>query len=207
MKTRNPSQNEISAIQKMTIIAMLSALSLALAVLKFPLTLIAPPFYELDFSEVAVLIGAFALGPVAGVIIELIKNLLVLIIIPSPAGWVGVLANFLIGCSFTLPAALIYRHRKTKKLAVVGMGAGTASLCFIGALINGFFLIPLYSEIFGWPIAQIVALGAESIPLVSDLLTFCLLCVVPFNLIKGILVSVITFFLYKPLSIVIHRRY
>ena len=100
-------------------VAMLSAVSVVLMLFEFPLPFIAPPFYELDFSEVPVLIGTFALGPLAGVVIEFVKVLLNLLINGSITGGVGEFANFLVGVCFVFPAGLIYKHNKSKKQGVL----------------------------------------------------------------------------------------
>ena len=126
---------------------------------QFPLPFLAPPFYQLDFSEVVALIGTFALGPGAGVLIELIKNLLNLLLTGTETGFVGELANFLIGCTYVLPAALFY-HGKKKSLrrALIGMACGTLSLAVCGALFNYYILIPFYSTQYALPLEEIVAM-------------------------------------------------
>ena len=106
-------------------IGMLAAISVVLMLFEIPLPF-APSFYEIDFSEVPVLIGAFAMGPVAGAAIELVKILLNLVITGTDTAGVGELANFIIGCSLCLPAAIIYKRKKTRKGAMIGMVAGTA---------------------------------------------------------------------------------
>src|SRR5574344_812846 len=111
-------------VRTMVQIAMLSAVATVLMLVEFPLPFIAPSFYELDFSEVPVLIGAFAMGPLAGAIIELIKILLNFVLNGTMTAGVGELANFLMGCAFVVPAGIIYKKSKTKKNAVIGMVTG-----------------------------------------------------------------------------------
>lgn len=171
---------------------------------EFPLPFIAPPFYELDFSEVPVLIGAFALGPWSAITIEAIKVAINLIINGSSTGGVGEIANFVIGVSFVLPAGLIYRRNKTKKIAVFSMIIGTISMAILGVFINAYVMLPIYSAVM--PIEQIIQMGKDIVPYITDSLTFCIFCVLPFNIIKGTLVSAITAFIYKPLSKVIHPK-
>lgn len=123
-------------------IAMLSAIAVVLMLFEFPLPFIAPPFYELDFSEVPVLIGAFALGPWAGVIIEAIKILLNLVINGTITAFVGEIGNFIIGVAFVLPAALIYKHKKSKKTAMIGLATGGIIMIVASCFINVFILLP-----------------------------------------------------------------
>lgn len=183
-----------------TKIGILSALAAVLMLFEFPLPFIAPPFYELDFSELPVLIGSFALGPWAGVLIELIKNLLNLLINGTDTAFVGEFANFLMGCAFVLPAAIFYRVKKTRKSALLGMIVGTLSLAVVGTLINYFVLIPMYSVLYELPIDAIVGMGNAINPAISNLLLLVILAVAPFNLIKGVVISALTFVLYKRVS-------
>lgn len=202
--TRKTSTN----IRTMAQIAMLGAVSVILMLVEFPLPFLAPPFYQLDFSEVPVLIGTFAMGPLAGVVIEFIKILLNLIIIngTSTAG-VGELANFIIGCSMILPAGIIYRKHKTKKHAIIGMTAGTIVMVIVGCLINAFVLLPAYSVGLGIPMDTLVGMGTAINPAITNVGWFVVLAVAPFNLVKGIVVSVVTMLLYKRVSVIIKGNY
>ena len=190
-------------IRMLTTTAMLGAFAGVLMLLEFPLSFIAPPFYKIDVSEVPVMIGTFAFGPVQGVVIELIKILIKLVLKGTSTGGVGDLANFVIGCAMVIPAGIIYKRRKTKISAVIGMAVSTLVMAVVGVFLNAYVMIPLYSAFM--PIEQIVAAGKAIIPWVSDTLTFCLFCVLPFNVIKGVIVSVIVAFIYKPLSCIIHK--
>ena len=128
----------ITKVNWMVKVAMLSAVSVVLMLLEFPIPFIAPPFYEFDFSEVPVLIGAFALGPIAGVTIEFIKILLNLLINGTITGGVGEFANFLVGVSFILPVEFVYMRKKTKKNAIIGMIVGGIIMVSIACVINAF---------------------------------------------------------------------
>ncbi|MBP7176718.1 MAG: ECF transporter S component [Thermoclostridium sp.] len=182
-------------------IGVLSALAALLMLLEFPL-FFAPFFYKLDFSEVMVLLGAFSMGPVAGIIIEAIKILLNFAFDGTTTAGVGELANFIIGCSFIVPAAVIYQRNKTKKGAIVGMIAGTISMAIIGAVMNYYVIIPAYSIIM--PLDKIIALGTEVNPAIVSLESLILLATTPFNLLKGVLTSIIAFLLYKRVSSLLH---
>ena len=181
-------------------VAMLSAVAVVLMLFEFPLPFIAPPFYELDFSEVPVLIGAFALGPLAGVAIEGIKVLLNLLINGTITAGVGEGANFLIGISFILPAELIYRRRKTKKNAVLGMVIGGITMVILSAFVNSYILIPAYGKAMGLSLDVFVSMGAAINPSIDSLWKLVLICVVPFNAVKVILVSAVTTLIYKHIS-------
>ena len=186
-------------------IGVLSAIAAILMVVEIPLWF-APSFYKIDLSELPVLIGGFAMGPVAGVIIELIKVLLYLVIHGSSTGGVGDLANFIMGCSFVVPATLIYKKHKSKKGAIIGMSIGTLSLIIFGSIINAFFLLPFYASVFHMPIDALVAMGTSINPAIHDMATFVILAVAPFNLLKGLLVSVITILIYKKVSPILHNK-
>lgn len=187
-------------IRQMALIAMLGAIATILMLFEVPLPFLAPPFYELDLSEVPILIGAFALGPVAGVLIELLKVLLNLLINGTITAGVGEFANFLIGCSFLLPASLIYHRKKDKKHAMIGMAAGTIFMAATGCIINAYILLPAYSAGLGIPMDTLVGMGTAINPAINSIMTFVVLAVAPFNLVKGVVVSVLTFLLYKRIS-------
>ena len=186
-------------------IAVLSALACILMLLDIPLPFIAPSFYQLDFSEVVVLIGSFAMGPLAGVIIELIKNLLNIIISGgSSTAYVGEFANFVTGCAYVLPAAVIYRIKKDRRHAVCGMIIGTLSLALVGGLMNYFVMVPLYAKLY-MPMETIISMAQAIFPSIDSLWKMILMCVVPFNLIKGTLCAILTFLLYKRLSVLLKK--
>lgn len=192
-----------ASIRTMAQIAMLGAVSVILMLIEFPLPFLAPPFYQLDFSEVPVLIGTFAMGPLAGAAIELIKILLNLVINGTITAGVGELANFIIGCSMILPAGIIYRKHKTRKRAITGMVTGTVIMAVIGCFINAFVLLPAYSVGLGISMDALVGMGTAINPAITNVGWFVVLAVAPFNLVKGIVVSVVTMLLYKRVSVII----
>lgn len=180
-------------------IGMLGAIAVVLMLFEIPLPF-APSFYEIDFSEVPVLIGCFSMGPMAGVLIELIKIILNLCINGSVTAGVGELANFVIGCALVLPAAFIYKRKKTKKGAVIGLVTGTLFMTFAGCFINAYIMLPTYAKAFGMPIEALVEMGSAVNASITDLFTFVMFAVVPFNLLKGVLVSIIVLLIYKKIS-------
>lgn len=181
-------------------VGMLGAIATVLMLFEFPLPFIAPPFYEIDLSEVPVLVGAFALGPAAGATIEFIKILINLLINGTATAFVGEIGNYILGCSFIIPAALIYKKKKSKKNALIGMIAGTITLTVFGCFLNAYVLLPTYAAAFGMPIDAIIGMGTAINPSIDNIMTFVVIAVAPFNIIKGIAVSAVTMLIYKHIS-------
>jgi len=119
---------------------------------------------------------------------------------------VGELANFCIGCSFGVPAGIIYRKMNTKKGAVIGLLAGTGIMTFLGCFINAYVMLPAYAKAFELPIDSLIEMGTKVNASITDLFTFVMFAVVPFNLLKGIIVSVIVLLIYKKISPIIKRH-
>lgn len=185
--------------------AIFSAISGVLMVMEIPL-FFAPGFYKLDISEMPVLICTFYLGPVSGVTAELLKVMVKLLIKGTSTAFVGDFANFVVGCSFILPASIIYHAHPGRKTALIGMGVGTLVLTVFGSLFNGFYLIPKFAVLFGMPMDAIVAMGTKVNAAITDVWTLVAFAVVPFNLVKGVAVSALTFLLYKRISPILHKN-
>ena len=186
--------------RKITIIGVFSAISFVLMLIEFPLPFLAPPFYKFDFSDIPALIGGFAAGPMVGVMIEFIKvTLNVLIQGPTP-GFVGEIANFCVGAAFIIPATVIYRFKKTRKVALISCITGTLCIAIVGSTLNAFFLLPAYAIAYGCDVSYFIEMGAAVNSAVSNVFTFCAICVAPFNLLKGAVDSALTFLVYKQLS-------
>lgn len=186
-------------------IAMLGAVAGVLMNLEFPVPFLAPSFYQLDFSEIPVLIGAFAMGPLAGVLTELVKILVHLVTKGTLTAGVGDVANFLFGCAYVVPAGLIYRYRsvKSRKHAVIGMAVGTVLTAVLACFVNAFVLLPAYGKAFGMPVEAFIEMGGAVHSSVTSLLSFALLIIVPFNIFKYTLTSVIVFFIYKRIRVIL----
>lgn len=185
-------------------VGMLSAVAAVLMFFEVPVWF-APGFYKLDFSEVPVLIGGFALGPIAGVIIELIKILIKFILKGTFTAGVGELGNFLIGCSLVVPAAIIYKKHLTKKSAIIGLSIGVLCMIALGCVLNAYLLLPVYAKAMNMPIDALIAFGTKVNPSITSITSFVMFAVAPLNLFKGALVSIITLILYKRLSPVIKK--
>jgi len=195
-------KERILSVRKVAMIGMFSAVAMILMLFDFPLPF-APGFYKLDFSELPILVGTFAFGPAAGVMMEFIKILLKLFIKGTSTAFVGELANFVVGCSFILPASVIYAFRKSKKSAIVSCIVGTLVMTVFGTAFNAVYLLPAFARLYGnMPVEDLVAMGRAVNPLVSEgsVVGFVMACVAPMNLIKGSVVSVVTLLIYKPLS-------
>ncbi|HOL85638.1 MAG TPA: ECF transporter S component [Thermoclostridium caenicola] len=200
-------QNRTKFIAKVGILAALAA---AIMFIETPLPFM-PPFLKLDLSEIIVLLGAFAIGPLAGVVIELVKNLIHLPF--TITGGVGELANFVVGCSFVVPAAWVYKRKKSIKTAIMGLVIGSVTMVVLATLVNYFVMIPLYVEIFAdkfsmtpeESLRSIIQSGAEKNQNIVDLATLILYGIIPFNVIKTIVVSLLTFVSYKRVSPILHR--
>ena len=185
-------------------IGILSGLAVVLMLFDFPLP-IAPSFYKLDFSELAVLLGGFSMGPLAAIMIEALKNILNVLFTGSNTAYVGEFANFVIGALFTAVASAIYHHKKTRKNAIIGMVVGTLVMAAAGAVVNALVMLPMYSTLYNMPMDVIIGMGSAICGWISDIWTFCLFAVVPFNIVKGIIISILTSLIYKHVSPILHR--
>ena len=186
-------------------IGMLAAIATVLMLFEIPLPF-APSFYEIDFSEVPVLVGSFVMGPLAGAVIELVKILLNFVVNGTDTAGVGEAANLLIGCALCVPAGIVYKRIRTRKGALLGMAAGTVSMAVIGCLLNAYVLLPTYAAAFGMPINALVEMGTAVNPGITSLSTFVLFAVAPFNLLKGVVVSLVVLLIYKKISPVFKMR-
>lgn len=186
-------------------IGIFAAMAAILMYLEFPLPF-APSFYEIDLSEVPVLICSFSLGPVAGVVCELVKIILKLLLKGTTTAFVGDFANFVVGCSFILPATTLYHRFKTKKGAIAGMVTGTVVMAAFGSFFNAVYLLPAFSALYGVPLDQLVAMGTAVNGMINSVSTLVFFAVVPFNLLKGLIVSVLTTLLYKRIERLLRMR-
>ncbi|HIZ23661.1 MAG TPA: ECF transporter S component [Candidatus Blautia faecigallinarum] len=202
---KNTNAVQRTRTRTITQVAMLGAVAGVLMNFEFPIPFLAPSFYQLDFSEIPVLIGSFAMGPLAGVMIELVKILVHLVTKGTITAGVGDLANFLFGCAYVIPAGLIYRFHyvKSRKHAVVGMAVGTVLTTILACFMNAFVLLPAYGKAFGMPIESFIEMGAAVHSSVDGMLGFVAMIIVPFNLFKYTLTSIIVFFIYKRIRVVL----
>ncbi|NLL82609.1 MAG: ECF transporter S component [Tissierellia bacterium] len=198
-------ENAAWSTKVMAKISVLSVISFLLMFFEFPIVWLAPSFMEFDISDLPALIGAFAMGPVAGVIIELIKNILNVVVKGTTTAVVGEVANFVVGSAFVFTAGLVYQRKKTFKNAVIGLVIGTIVMTAVISVANYYVMFPFYANLFGLPLEQIIEMGTAINGNIVDLKTMMVYAVVPFNLFKGIAVSALTILIYKRVSPLLHR--
>lgn len=191
-----PEKRKVSAARRVSIIGVCSAIAAVLMLFEFPLPFLAPTFYELDLSELPVLLCGFYLGPAAAVLCEILKILLKLLFKGTSTMFVGDFANFAVGCSMVLPAVILYHIKKSRKSAFWGLLTGTLVLTVFGSAFNALYLLPTFARILV-PMENILAAGKAVNGNVNSVWTLVLYCVVPLNLIKGVVVSALTLLLYK----------
>ena len=186
--------------RELSTVAILAAIAAVLFMIEIPVVL----FYKLDLSSLPVLLGAFAMGPLPGTLILLVKALLGLL--HSTSQGVGELADFIMGFAMLLPASLIYQKLKSRKGAIVGMVLGTVAATIVAVLTNMYLMIPFYGAAYGMPVEAIVGMGQAIVPAVDSAWKFVLLITGPFNILKWVVISVLTAVVYKPLSPILHGR-
>lgn len=207
-----------SRTHKIAVTAMLSAAATVLMFLEFPIPFLIPAFVELDFSELPALLAAFSLGPVSGVVVCLVKNVIKGLLF-SGTGGVGEMCNFLLGICFVVPAGLIYRCRKTRSGALAGALAGALIMALCSIPVNYFISYPVYTKFL--PIDVIISMYQEivqsfngllsragapfALPAVDGLLGCLIAFNAPFTLLKGLLDMGLCFLVYKPLSPLLHK--
>lgn len=199
-------KEKVFTTRKVAMIGMFSAVAGIMMLFEFPLPMIAPPFYELDLSELPVLICGFAFGPVAGVVTEFLKIMIKLFLKSTSTAFVGDLANFAVGCTMILPATILYHLKKSKTSAVISCIVGTICMAVFGTAFNAIYLIPAFSKLYGIKLEAIIAMGTAIHASIDNIVTFVILCVGPLNIIKGTAVSMITILIYKPLSPMLKGR-
>ncbi len=207
-----------SRTHRIAVTAMLSAAATVLMFLEFPIPFLIPSFVELDFSELPALLAAFSLGPVSGVVVCLVKNVIKGLLF-SGTGGVGEMCNFLLGICFIIPAGLIYRYKRTRSGALMGALAGAVIMALCSIPVNYFISYPVYTKFL--PMDVIISMYQEiiqsfngllsragapfALPAVNGLLGCLIAFNAPFTLLKGLLDMGLCFLIYKPLSPLLHR--
>jgi len=195
-----PGNRKVSPARRLTIIAICSAIAAVLHMLDFPLPFLAPGFYKLDLSELPVMLCGLYLGPSAAVVCEALKVILKLLLKGTSTSFVGDFANFVVGCSFVIPATIIYHIRRKRSFALLGLGVGTACLTVFGSAFNAVYLLPKFAQLYGMPMEAIIGAGNQINASIHDVSTFVLLAVAPLNLIKGVGISILTILMYKRIA-------
>lgn len=202
--TNSVKRNKVLTTKNMAKIAILSAVSFVLMAFDFALPFM-PPFYKFDFSEILVLIGTFAMGPVAGVWIEGLKVLLNAILHGTQTAYIGELAAFIMGVAYIVPAGVIYQKEHSAKGAIKGMAVGTVITTIVAMLTNYFFLLPAYVKFAGFTMEAIIAWTNSINPYITNVFTLIVLGTLPFNLIKWIVISILVKLLYKHVSPILKK--
>lgn len=201
----NTNQNQstrkdgVSKVRFIAVTGMLSAIAFILMFLDFSIPIM-PSFIKMDLSELPALVATFAFGPLSGICVCLIKNLIHLTM--TTTGGVGELSNFLLGVCFVLPAGLIYKKKKNKKNAIVGAVVGAVSMGLLSIIINYFITYPVYYNFM--PQDVIVSAYQAILPSVKNILQCLIVFNAPFTFLKGALCSIVTILIYKPLSPILH---
>ncbi len=185
-------------------ISILSAMAFILYLFEFPLPIF-PGFLKIDISDLPAMLGGFALGPIAGIIIQLLKNVLHILIRGSSTAGIGELANFIVGAAMVAASAALYKNNKSKKNAAISLTAGVLVMTLVASVANYYVFLPLYESALHFPIEAMVSEGAKVSGLVKDFNSFVVYSILPFNLLKGLIVAVITFLSYKKLSPILHK--
>lgn len=193
---------QVYSLQGIVKIALLSAIAVVLTLVSMPIPIF-PAFLKIDLGDLPALIGGFALGPVAGIIVEFIKNVFNFILKNDGTGGVGNLSNFIVGVSFVVPASVIYVKKKTKKRAIIGMVVGVISMVILSSLSNYYVIVPLYAKLFSMD--AIMNAMKQANPYIKDMKTYIVYAVIPFNLIKGSIVSLVALLIYKKVSPILKR--
>ena len=194
-------KSSIQNVRMLTMTAVLSAIAFVLAFFEFPVPL-SPSFARMDLSDLPALIGAFAYGPAAGILIELVKNTLQLL--TSSTSGIGELANFIMGSSFVAAAGLIYKFHKTKKTVMIACLTASVVMGIVAAIVNYFILLSVFEAFM--PLDQLIASFGKFIPFIKTKLDVVLFNAFPFNLLKGIGISIVTMLLYKRLTPILKGR-
>ena len=186
---------------KIAVTAILSAVATVLMFISFPIPFLIPPFVKMDFSELPALLAAFSMGPLSGVMVCLVKNLINLLF--TTTSGVGELCNFLLGVCFVIPAGWIYKVRRTRSGALLASGVGAVALAVLSVPVNYFISYPFYTSFM--PLDTIIGMYQELLPSVDGLLGCLLIFNMPFTLLKGVLDVALAFLIYKPLSPLLHK--
>ena len=185
--------------KRLVLVAMLGAISAVLMLFEFVIPFV-PPFIKFDFSELAIIIAGFVLGPIDGLLVIFIKLVLKLILKGTTTAGVGEVMNFCVSAFYMLPSVLIYRRHKSKKWAAISMGIGTVVVSVMAVLTNYFIMFPVYAWAFHMPMEAIVEIGTQVNSKIDSLFTMMVWAVLPFNLLKYSVISLTTFLVYKRLA-------
>ena len=190
---------------KLTVTAMLSAVAFLLMFIEFPIPALIPSFVKMDISDLPELLAAFSLGPIYGVAVTFLKNLLHIVFKGTSSAYVGELCNFLLGAVFSLAAGFIYQRKKSRKSALVGAIIGAALMAIVSVPLNYFVVYPAYVVCYGMPLEAIIGMYQAILPSADSLIKCLTIFNMPFTFCKGMLDVLLCFLIYKPLSPLLHK--
>ncbi|WP_442873615.1 ECF transporter S component [Dysosmobacter sp.] len=207
MSTTNTASTAMSRSRthSITVTAMLSAVAFALMFIEMPIPALIPSFVKLDISDLPELLAAFSLGPVYGVAVTFLKNLLHILIKGTSSAYVGELFNFLMGSVFAFTAGVIYQRKKTRATALLGAVAGAVLMAVLSVPLNYFLVYPAYVVCYGLPLEAIIGMYQAILPSADSLIKCLVIFNLPFTFFKGMLDVVLCFLIYKPLSPLLHK--
>lgn len=205
MQTNLKARNKMS-VKTLVKISLLGVIAFILMFARMPV-FFAPAFMDIDVSEMPALIASFSLGPVAGFLVVILKILLKTLFQGTSTHYVGELSNIIVSSALVIPAGIIYSKRKTIKMAIVSLVVGIIMMSIVATLSNYFIIFPLYGKILGLNLQDFANMLKEINPFVKDYKSLMLFAIVPFNILKGIITSVLTLLLYKRIAKYIKRDY
>lgn len=185
-------------------IAIFSALAGLIMMFKFPIP-VAPSFMTIDFGDVATLVSGFILGPISGIVTVVMKNIINLLLNGTTTFYVGEVSNIIVGSAFVGISSVIYHRHKTKKVAIFGLAVGVLVMTIIASLSNYFVIFPLYASVMGIDLQAFVDFMPPNnyVNTFNDMILFA---IVPFNIIKGTLNSIVTVLIYKHISVLMKHK-
>ncbi|WP_282928843.1 ECF transporter S component [Anaerococcus sp. Marseille-Q7828] len=193
------SSSKSFSLDRLVKVGILAALAYVLMFVQMPIP-IAPPFMKLDLADVPALIGGFAMGPWYGVLIQLIKN--VLNLSKTMTGGVGELSNFIVGSTYVLVSAYIYKNKKTKKTSIIALAFGVLAMTALATLSNAFVVFPVYGKVMHMDLEAFAGMVGGN-GLVNNYFTLMVFSIAPFNIIKGTVEAIVTELIYKRISPII----
>ena len=196
----------VSRTHKLTVTAMLSTVAFLLMFIEFPIPALIPAFVKLDISDLPELLAAFSLGPIYGVIVTLLKNVLFSVLHGTSSAYVGELFNFIMGSVFSFTAGFIYQKKKSRKNALIGALVGALLMAVLSVPLNYFVVYPAYVVCYHLPLEAIIGMYQAILPSADSLMKCLVIFNLPFTLVKGLLDAVLCMVIYKPLSPILHGR-
>lgn len=196
--------NNKMGVDYMVKVSVLAVLAFLIMLIELPLPF-TPDFLKIDLSDLPSLVASFAMGPVAGVLVQLIKNILKIALRGTNTLFVGELANFLVGSIYVVVASLIYRRKRTKVAAVKGLALATLAMSLFASAANYFVLLPFYAKVYGVPLEAYVDMAKSVNSYVVDLRSFIVFGIFPFNFVKGVLIAIVGYPVYTRLRMAIER--